>query len=101
MIIKIQARHFDSISELRHYLESKIRLMMSRYKNKTIQTSVRLADVNGQESGADKCCKTVIKPEKIPSIVIQETAAGMVEAVNINAHRAKRTLNSNLSLDQR
>ncbi|MFT6310071.1 MAG: ribosomal subunit interface protein [Porticoccus sp.] len=98
MIVNIQARHFDLTPELKSYVESKIRLMMSRYKNKIIKISVSLSDVNGPKGGEDRCCKIVINPENIPSIVVQETAASMVEAVNICTHRAKRIVNRNLSL---
>jgi putative sigma-54 modulation protein len=100
MLVYIQTRHFDLTPELSDYVESKIRLMLGRYKNKIMTVNVSLSDINDPRGGEDKCCKIIIKPENIPSIVVKETASDIYDAVNRCSHRAKRIVNRNLILTQ-
>ncbi len=100
MLVHINARHFDLTPALSNYVESKVRLMLGRYKNKIVKISVSLSDINGPKGGEDKCCKIIVKPESTSSIVVQETAANMYDAINSCSHRVKRTVNRSLSITQ-
>jgi ribosomal subunit interface protein len=100
MLVNIQARNFDLAPELNDYVESKIRLMLGRYKNKIMKINVTLSHVNSPREREVKCCEIIIMPKIIPTIVIQETAADIVDAVNNCSHRAKRIVSRNLRFTQ-
>lgn len=90
MQIKIQARGFSLSQALQEYIESKIRLALSRYSDRLSRIDVTLLDINGPKGGEDMRCRILCRPEGGESIVIEETAEDMYDAINACAHRMKR-----------
>jgi putative sigma-54 modulation protein len=72
--------------------------MLSRYEEKIIRVDVSLFDINGPKGGEDKCCKIIIKINGSSSIVVQETAEDLYDAINTSSRRAKRAINRQLSI---
>ena len=91
MLINIQSRGFPLSAALKEYVESRIRLAMERYRDKIAHIQITLFDVNGPKGGEDMRCKISLKPSGLPSIVVQETAPDMYDAINICTHRLKRS----------
>lgn len=97
MIVNIQSRHFSLTPPLSDYIQSKIRLIMGRFEHKIMRIEVCLSDVNGPKGGEDKHCKIIVKPTNSPTIVVQETASDMYDAISACSKRVKRTVKRNLS----
>jgi ribosomal subunit interface protein len=98
MLVHIQSRHFSLSEALNKYVKSKVQVMLSRYEEKIIRVDVSLFDINGPKGGEDKCCKIIIKINGSSSIVVQETAEDLYDAINTSSRRAKRAINRQLSI---
>ena len=101
MLVNIQSRHFSLSAALSKYVKSKIQIMLSRYESKIISINVSLFDINGPKGGEDKCCKIIIKINGASSIVIQETAEDLYDAINTCSRRARRAVKRQLSIHVR
>jgi len=92
MLVKIQTRSFTLSKALYDYTDSKVRLALGLYPHKIQRADVFLTHVNGPKGGRDMMCKIKIKANGYPSIVAQETAEDMYDAINICSHRMKRSV---------
>jgi putative sigma-54 modulation protein len=99
--IHIQSRQFSLSSALREYVQSKVRVMIGRYETKIIRIDVSLFDINGPRGGEDKCCKIITKATGMTSIVVQETAVDMYDAINLCSRRARRAVKRQLRIPSR
>ena len=98
MLVHIQSRHFSLAAALSKYVKTKLQVMMGRYGAKIISLNVRLFDINGPKGGEDKCCKIIVKINGTSSIVVQETAADLYDAINTCSRRARRAVKRQLSV---
>ena len=101
MLVNIQSRHFSLSTALSKYVKSKIQIMQSRYESKIISINVSLFDINGPKGGEDKCCKIVIKINGASSIVVQQTAEDLYNAINTCSRRARRAVKRQISVHPR
>ena len=101
MLVNIQSRHFSLSTALSKYVKSKIQIMQSRYESKIISINVSLFDINGPKGGEDKCCKIVIKINVTSSIVVQQTAEDLYNAINTYSRRARRAVKRQISVHPR
>jgi ribosomal subunit interface protein len=101
MLVNIQSRHFSLSEALSKYVKSKVQIMLSRYDSKVNSINVSLFDINGPKGGEDKCCKIIIKINGASSIVVQETAEDLYDAINTCSRRARRALKRQLSIHVR
>jgi putative sigma-54 modulation protein len=101
MLVNIQSRHFSLSAALSKYVKSKIQIMLSRYESKIISINVSLFDINGPKGGEDKCCKIIIKINGSSSIVVQETAEDLYDAINSCSRRTRRAVKRQLSIHVR
>ncbi|MFT4747024.1 MAG: putative sigma-54 modulation protein [Congregibacter sp.] len=98
MLVHIQSRHFSLSAALNKYVKTKLQVMMGRYEAKIISLNVSLFDINGPKGGEDKCCKIIVKINGTSSIVVQETAADLYDAINTCSRRARRAVKRQLSV---
>jgi ribosome-associated translation inhibitor RaiA len=75
--------------------------MISRYETKIISINVDLPDVISPKGGDDKCCKIIVKINSISSIVVQETAEDLYDAINICTRLARRQVKRQLTFNVR
>jgi ribosomal subunit interface protein len=101
MLVNIQSRHFSLSEALSKYVQSKVQIMLSRYESKINSINVSLFDINGPKGGEDKCCKIIIKINGTTSIVVQETAEDLYDAINTCSRRARRAVKRQLSIHVR
>ena len=101
MLVNIQYRHFSLSAALSKYVKSKIQIMLSRYESKIISINVSLFDINGPKGGEDKCCKIVIKINGATSIVVQQTAEDLYNAINTCSRRVRRAVKRQISVHPR
>jgi putative sigma-54 modulation protein len=88
MSINIQARSFRLTAALRGYVHAKLEKTLSRYRQQAPKISVTLQDINGPRGGEDMQCKIVIKTDGNRTLVIQEIAEDMYDAIAIASSRA-------------
>ncbi len=98
MLVHIQSRHFSLSAALNKYVKTKLQVMLGRYEAKIISLNVSLFDINGPKGGEDKCCKIIVKINGTSSIVVQETAADLYDAINTCSRRARRAVKRQLSV---
>ena len=98
MLVHIQSRHFSLSTALNNYVKTKLQVMLGRYEAKIISINVSLFDINGPKGGEDKCCKIVVKINGASSIVMQETAVDLYDAINTCSRRARRAVKRQLSV---
>ena len=101
MLVHIQSRHFSLSAALNKYVKTKLRVMLGRYEAKIISLNVSLFDINGPKGGEDKCCKIIVKINGTSSIVLQETAVDLYDAINTCSRRARRAVKRQLSVNIR
>lgn len=101
MLINIQSRHFSLSAALSQYVKTKVQVMLSRYEAKINSINVSLFDVNGPKGGEDKCCKIIIKINGSSSIVVQEIAEDLYDAINTCSRRVRRAVKRQLSVHVR
>ena len=101
MLVHIQSRHFSLSAALNKYVKTKLQVMLGRYEAKIISLNVSLFDINGPKGGEDKCCKIIVKINGTSSIVLQETAVDLYDAINTCSRRARRAVKRQLSVNIR
>ena len=105
MLVHIQSRHFSLSAALNKYVKTKLQVMLGKYEAKIISLNVSLFDINGPKRGEDKCCKIIVKIivkiNGTSSIVVQETAADLYDAINTCSRRARRAVKRQLSVNIR
>jgi putative sigma-54 modulation protein len=101
MLVNIQSRHFSLSEALSKYVKKKVQIMLCRYEGKIIRVDVSLFDINGPKGGEDKCCKIVVKINGASSIVVQETAEDLYDAINTCSRRGRRAVKRQLSMHVR
>lgn len=92
MILSVQSLGFSLTPGLKDFVETRTRLIVSRYGHRVSRIDVTLLDVNGPKGGEDKRCRIRMKIEGMPSIVIQDTDKDMYDAINSCTSRLRRTL---------
>ncbi|MFT4937010.1 MAG: putative sigma-54 modulation protein [Paraglaciecola sp.] len=98
MQIHIQSRQFSLSNALREYVNSKVRIMLGRYETQIVRIDVSLFDINGPRGGEDKCCKIIVKANGMTSIVVEETAVDMYDAINLCSRRTRRVVKRQLRI---
>jgi ribosomal subunit interface protein len=101
MLVNIQSRHFSLSEALSKYVKTKVQIMLCRYEAKIIRVDVSLFDINGPKGGEDKCCKIVVRINGASSIVVQETAEDLYDAINTCTRRGRRAVKRQLSIHVR
>lgn len=98
MLVHIQSRHFLLSEALRKYVKSKVQVMLGRYETKIARVDVSLFDINGPKGGEDKCCKIIVRVNGASSVVVQETAEDLYDAINTCTRRGRRAVKRQLGI---
>ena len=101
MLVHIQSKHFSLSEALSQYVRNKVQIMLGRYEAKIIRVDVSLFDINGPKGGEDKCCKIIVKINSASSVVVQETAKDLYDAINTCSRRGRRAVKRQLSIHVR
>ncbi|MCE2030066.1 HPF/RaiA family ribosome-associated protein [Sessilibacter corallicola] len=92
MLIKIHTPTFPQTNALSNYVDAKIRLALGLYRDKIRVVDVFLTDENGPKGGNDMRCKIVVKADRYPLTITQETADDIYDSINNCSHRIKRAV---------
>ena len=101
MKINVQSRGFKLSKSLYRRVNAKLRRILHRYGDQITHADVMLQDVNGPKGGEDMKCLINIRVSKSKSIVVQETAADLYDAVNTCAQRVTRTIERHFDRSRR
>jgi len=93
MSINIQARGFRLTSALRDYVSNKLEKVAQRYRHQVPKIAVTLQDINGPRGGEDMRCKILLTIDGQRSVVVQETADDMYDAIAVATSRAAWVVN--------
>ena len=100
MFIQITTRGFSLTKALRNYVTSRLEFTLERYRDYLQTVEVTLLDVNGPRGGEDMRCRLQLKPRSGRSVIIQETADDLYDAVAICASRARWVIGRQLDKSQ-
>ena len=92
MKINIQSRGFKLSKASYGRVKSKLYRVLNRYDNRIRHAEITLSDVNGPKGGEDMKCLINIRVNKSKSIVVQETAVDIYDAINSCTQRVKRVV---------
>ena len=92
MNLRVKSRGFKVTRGIYNRVNTKLQRIFSRYGDRIREAEVTLEDVNGPKGGEDMRCLVSIKLNRSKSIVVQEQAADLYDAINMCAQRATLTL---------
>ena len=92
MKFRIQSRGFKLTKALYNRVSLKLHRILSRYDDRITSAEVTLQDVNGPKGGEDMQCLVNIKLSKSKSIVVQERATDLYDAINTCSQRVRLTM---------
>jgi ribosome-associated translation inhibitor RaiA len=73
-------------------IERRLRFALSRFADRIVRVTARLADLNGPRGGVDKQCLIVVRFRAGGEVVIEDTAADVDTALDRGADRAQRAV---------
>jgi CBS domain-containing protein len=76
----------------RDYLGRKLGTKLGKFARAIERASVRVKDVNGPRGGIDKVCRIKVVLSGLPSVVVEEQAATLQEAMDGALGRTERTV---------
>ncbi len=97
MQINIQARHFPLTESLRNHVRRRLRFALSNWDRYIQRVNVQLSDINGPRGGTDKRCHLLVMLPRLPDVVIEDTEADILVAIDRAADRAARTVGRRLT----
>jgi len=92
MKIKVQARHLALTSELKEYVQRRIRFALDSRFDSIKRVVVTVSDINGPKGGEDMRCQVLIKLEGQNDIIIDNKQAHLRSAIDKAAEKASRTV---------
>ena len=101
MNLRVKSRGFKLTRALYNRVNNKLDRIFSRYGDQIRGAEVTLQDVNGPKGGEDMKCLVTIKLNKSKSIVVQEQAANLYDAINMCAQRITLTMERHFKRTQR
>ena len=101
MLIKITTRGFRLTNALKEYVNTRLDFALERYYDHLLSIHVTLLDVNGPRGGEDMRCRLQLKPNSGRSIIVQETADDLYDAVAICASSARWVVGRQLHKSQK
>ncbi|MBK1679797.1 HPF/RaiA family ribosome-associated protein [Rhodocyclus tenuis] len=100
MNIQMHAQGFPLSNEVRDHISRRLAYALNHGLDKVSRVVVRLADVNGPRGGVDKECSIEVRLKGAPAIVIEDTQAELLVAIDRATERAGRTLDRRLNRRQ-
>lgn len=78
------------------YIDRRLSFAFSHIQHAIESTLITIHDVNGPKGGSDKLCKVVVKPKRLPSVVIVDQQASLKLAIDRSISRASQNLSRRL-----
>jgi len=76
----------------RDHVERHLYFALGRFSGQVKQVQVRLGAENGPKRGVDKTCHIVVQLLGLPTVIVKQTSADLLTAVNVAFDRAGRTV---------
>ncbi|KYF92931.1 hypothetical protein BE17_12385, partial [Sorangium cellulosum] len=78
--------------DAREYVRERLGHRLSKFAIQIERVSVRLLDVNGPRGGVDTACRIKVVLSGLESVIAQEVAAGIREAIDRASHVVERAV---------
>ncbi|KYG02619.1 hypothetical protein BE21_54675, partial [Sorangium cellulosum] len=78
--------------DVREYARERLGRRLSKFAVQIERVSVRLLDVNGPRGGVDTACRIKVVLSGLDSVIAQEVAAGVREAIDRSSHVVERAV---------
>lgn len=101
MKLRVKSRGFKVTKALYNRVNAKLYRVFSRYGDQIRGAEVTLQDVNGPKGGEDMRCLVTIRLNKSKSIVVQEQADDLYDAINRCAQRVTQKMERHVKRAQR
>lgn len=90
MKIQIRSRSIQLNDGLKRYITRRIHFALGRFARRVKDVRVMLQDLNGPKGGTDKHCKVIVDIHPRIKVVIEESDAELLAAINRALDRAGR-----------
>jgi len=97
MNVQMHAQGFTLSDEVREHITRRLAYALNHGRDQVSRVVVRLADANGPRGGIDKECTIEVRLRGASAIVIEDTQAELIVAIDRAAERAGRTLDRQLN----
>lgn len=101
MKLNVQSRGFKLTKSLYNHTDSKIHRLLKRYDDRINRVKIILQDINGPKGGQDMKCLVSISVINSKSIVVQERAADLYDAINACGQRVRLAMERHVSRTRR
>ncbi|WP_437728231.1 HPF/RaiA family ribosome-associated protein [Sorangium sp. So ce861] len=78
--------------DVRDYAHKRLGVRLGKFAAEIQRVSVRLEDVNGPRGGVDTVCRVKVVLRGLPTVVAQDIAEGIREAIDRASHIAERSV---------
>ena len=96
MNVEVRIQGTDLAEVVRRYAVRRLRFALGRFASRVGKVTVRITDVNGTRGGVDQCCH--VSMERLPSgkLVVEQTDADLLSAIDRAVERVERTFKRDL-----
>ncbi|EGW52887.1 HPF/RaiA family ribosome-associated protein [Candidatus Endoriftia persephonae] len=100
MHIEIQSRDQPLDTALRAHIERRLGFALGRFSNRINRVEVTLSNLNGPRGGVDQHCQIRVAAGRLPTLVVEETAAELGAAIDRAVDRCGRNLARQVSRER-
>lgn len=90
--VAVRTTGLDIDQEVRDYARHRLGIRLGKFAAEIQRASVRLEDVNGPRGGVDTVCRIKVVLRGLPTVVAQDVAEGIREAIDRASHIAERSV---------
>ncbi|WP_437737480.1 HPF/RaiA family ribosome-associated protein [Sorangium sp. So ce1335] len=90
--VAVRTTGLDIDQEVRDYARQRLGIRLGKFSAEIQRVSVRLEDVNGPRGGVDTVCRIKVVLRGLPTVVAQDVAEGIREAIDRASHIAERSV---------
>ncbi|KYF61822.1 hypothetical protein BE11_17080 [Sorangium cellulosum] len=90
--LAVRTTGLDIDADVRDYARARLGIRLGKFATEIQRVSVRLEDVNGPRGGVDTACRIKVVLNGLESVIAQEVAVGIREAIDRASHVVERAV---------
>jgi putative sigma-54 modulation protein len=92
MKIHVRSRQVELDETVRGYVERRLELGLGKLAERIVRATVYVVDVNGPRGGEDKVCRIEVRLRPTGTVMVADSAADLLVAVDRTADRAAQAV---------